>query len=101
MGQGQIVARQMKQVCICVCYVGLVSKFALEVALSSSYASHLYIWVEIFCLGNRHFLCHFLSIFMVTLSQNEPSEDQKKYPVDKYTKESNSLTLFLLKVCSI
>ena len=43
-----------------------------------------------------HFSCHFLSVFIVTWSQNEPSESQeKKYPVDKYTKESNGIALFL------
>ena len=25
-----------------------------------------HIWVDIFCTGNMHFLCHFLSVFMVT-----------------------------------
>ena len=52
------------------------------------------IWVEIFCLGNMHFLCTFLSVFIVTLSQNEPSEGH--LTVDKYTKESNGMALFLL-----
>ena len=51
------------------------------------------IWLGIFCLGNMHVLCHFLSVSMVTWSQNEPSEGQKKYPVDKYTKESNVMDL--------
>ena len=37
-----------------------------------------FIWVDIFGLVNMHFLCHFLSVFMVTLSQNEPSEGRKK-----------------------
>ena len=60
-----------------------------------------YIWVKIIRMGNMHFLCQFLSVFIVTLSQNEPSESQKKNPVDKYTKESNGIALFLLQVGSI
>ena len=57
----------------------------------------LNIWVEIFCPWNMYFLCHFLSVFMVTWSQNEPSEGWgKKSPVDKYTKDSNGMALFLL-----
>ena len=49
----------------------------------------LNIWVELIRMGNMPFLCHFLSVFMVTWSQNEPTEIWKKHPVDKYTKESN------------
>ena len=40
---------------------------------------------------NKHIMCHFLSVFYVNLSQNEPSESQKKYPVDKYTNKSNGI----------
>ena len=40
-------------------------------------------------------------VFMVTWSQKEPLESQKKYPVDKYTKESNCIALFLLHIGSI
>ena len=31
------------------------------------------IWVEIIRMGNMHFLCHFLAVFMMTWSQNEQS----------------------------
>ena len=31
-------------------------------------------------MGNMDFPCHFLSVFMVTWNQNEPSEGQKKVP---------------------
>ena len=37
----------------------------------------------------------------MTWSQNEPSESRKKKPVDKYTKDSNEIVLFLLQVGSI
>ena len=30
------------------------------------------IWVKIIMMGNMHFLFHFLSVFIVTWSQNEP-----------------------------
>ena len=38
------------------------------------------IWVKIIRMGNMHFLCHFLSVFMVTWSQNELSEGWEKNP---------------------
>ena len=41
--------------------------------------------------GKYALMCHFLLVFMVTWSQNEPSEGRKKYPIDKYTKESNDM----------
>ena len=48
------------------------------------------------------FSCHFLSVFMVTWSQNEPLEGwEEKSPVDKYTKDSNDMALFLWQVGSI
>ena len=48
------------------------------------------------------FLFHLLLVFIVTWSQNKPSESQKNtHPVDKYTKESNGIVLFLLQVDSI
>ena len=50
------------------------------------------IWVEIVCLGNMHFMCHFLSVFMVTLSQNEPSEARTK---------SAQLTITLRRVTAV
>ena len=43
-----------------------------------------------------HFLCHLLSVFIGAIG-----EPRNKYPVDKYTKESNGMALFLLKVGSI
>ena len=36
------------------------------------------IWVEIIGMGNMHFLCHFLSVFIVTWSQNEPLKSREK-----------------------
>ena len=51
-----------------------------------------YIWVEMFCPWNRHFLCHILSVFILTWSQNEPSESQEKN--NQYTEESNDNALF-------
>ena len=44
--------------------------------------------------GKYALSCHFLSVFMVTWSQNEPSEA----PVDKYIKDSNGMALFLWQV---
>ena len=44
-----------------------------------------------------HFLCHFLSLFMETWSQNEPLEGWKKEPVDmeiKHTKETSGWPCF-------
>ena len=40
-----------------------------------------------------HFLCHFLSDLESKCAIGRP---EKKYPVDKYTKESNGMALFLL-----
>ena len=55
--------------------------------------------MNIFCLWNKHLLCHFLLVFIVTWSQNEPSESrEKKYPGDKYTEESNGIAFFLLQI---
>ena len=45
-----------------------------------------------------HFPSHFLSVFMVTWSQNEPTEDQKIYKIDKYTDENTGMALFLWQV---
>ena len=36
------------------------------------------LWVKIIRMGNKHFSCHFLSVFIVTWSQNEPLESQEK-----------------------
>ena len=36
--------------------------------------SPIIIWVKCFCLGNKHFLCHFLSVFILTRIQNGPSD---------------------------
>ena len=36
------------------------------------------IWVKIIRMGNKQFSCHFLSVFIVTWIQNEPSESQDK-----------------------
>ena len=58
---------------------GLLLKF-----LTTKYANigplekSLSIWVEVIRMGNMHFLCHFLSVFMVTWSQNELSESWTK-----------------------
>ena len=78
-----------------------VKQFSSNSSLTWGCATQMSIWMNIFCPGNRHFLSHFLSVFIVTWSQNEPSESwEKNYPVDKYTKESNSIALFLLEIGS-
>ena len=51
--------------------------------------------------GNIHFQCHFLSVFMLTWNQNEPSEGREKHSVHKYTKKSLVIALFLWEVGSI
>ena len=38
----------------------------------------IYIPEKIFCPWNKHFLCHFLSVFIVTWSQNELSESRER-----------------------
>ena len=40
----------------------------------------LFIWVKIIRMGNMHKPCQFLSVSMVTWSQNVPSNGQKKAP---------------------
>ena len=56
------------------------------------------ILVKIIRMGNMHFPCHFLSVFMASkLAIGEP----KNYPVDKYTNESLALALLLLQADSI
>ena len=41
-------------------------------------SKYLYIWVTFFFLGNKHFPCHFLSVFIKTCIQNMPSESRRK-----------------------
>ena len=53
----------------------------------------IHIWVKISCPGNKQLPCHFLSVVMVTCSQNEP---KKNYPVNKYIKEINGIVTHLL-----
>ena len=36
--------------------------------------------VDMIKMGNMHKMCYFFSVSMVTSSQNEPSESQKKVP---------------------
>ena len=61
-----------------------------------------YIWIKIIKMGNMHKSCHFLSLFMVTGNQIEPSvSPPQKYPVDKYTNESHGVAFILLQVGSI
>ena len=45
---------------------------------SISYKTGENIWVKMIRMGNMHFSCHFVSVFIVTWSQNERSESWEK-----------------------
>ena len=61
----------------------------------------LCIWVKIIRMGNMHFLCHFLPLFIVTWSQNESSLSQEKNTQLTSTPRRVMGLYFLLQIGSI